>query len=294
METACWLPAITTDRRGMATVTLALPEQSTRWRLMIKGITAETLAGEATDTLVVEKDLFGELKLPASFTDGDQADVIASIHHDTAAKGPVQVTLETTVAGRRSAETKTIETTGSGVQEVSFHVSLSVAKQVGTLSHDSRSRTGEAAEFVLTVTAANGRDQVYRSVPVLPYGAPVYATAGGSADSDATVWVRPPQSMTLQRPALSILIGPTVERSLLDAVLSPPPPCQAATGRIASDVETATSDLMAAIGLQELFGGRDAAPQAEVSRCPHSRRHWPAGGSPRRRRRMELGRRGRP
>ena len=49
----------------------------------------------------------------------------------------------------------------------------------------------------------------------------------------------------------------------MDALLAPPPPCQVEVGRIASDLESATSDLIAALGLQKLFGGRDAAPQAQ-------------------------------
>ena len=92
-ETAYWNPAIVTDKDGKATVTFTLPEQSTAWRLLAKGITADTLAGEAAETLVVKKELFGELKLPPSFTDGDQAEVIASIHNDAVEKGPIEVTL---------------------------------------------------------------------------------------------------------------------------------------------------------------------------------------------------------
>ena len=71
-ETAYWNPSIITGKDGQATVTFTLPEQSTAWKLLAKGITADTLAGEAAEPLVVKKDLFGELKLPPSFTDGDQ------------------------------------------------------------------------------------------------------------------------------------------------------------------------------------------------------------------------------
>jgi len=38
-------------------------------------------------------------------------------------------------------------------------------------------------------------------VPVLAYGMPVFATAGGSATSDTTAWVEAPASMRLPRPA---------------------------------------------------------------------------------------------
>ena len=75
-ETAYWNPSITTGKDGRATVTFAVPERSTAWRLLAKGITTDTLAGEATESLVVKKELFGQLKLPQSITDGDKIDVL--------------------------------------------------------------------------------------------------------------------------------------------------------------------------------------------------------------------------
>ncbi|MGH7140407.1 MAG: alpha-2-macroglobulin family protein, partial [Pirellulales bacterium] len=40
-ETAYWNPAIVTDEDGKATVTITLPERTTAWKLLAKGITAE-------------------------------------------------------------------------------------------------------------------------------------------------------------------------------------------------------------------------------------------------------------
>jgi hypothetical protein len=108
-ETGYWNPAVVTGEDGKATVTIAVPERSTAWKLMAKGITTETLAGEATDELTVKKDLFGQLKLPLSFTDGDQADVLASVHNDAVEEGQIEVTLKTTIAGRTIEEKKTLD-----------------------------------------------------------------------------------------------------------------------------------------------------------------------------------------
>ena len=65
--------------------------------------------------------------------------------------------------------------------------------------------------------------------------------------------------MAFANPTLSILVGPTIERSLLDVLLAPPPACQLEIGRIASDLETAASDLMAAVGLQKMLGAAGSA-----------------------------------
>ena len=92
-EAVYWNPSIVTDKNGCAKVAITVPERSTAWNLLAKGITADTLAGEATESLVVKKDLFGQLKLPQSFTDGDQAEVIASVCNDAIDKGQIEVTL---------------------------------------------------------------------------------------------------------------------------------------------------------------------------------------------------------
>ncbi|MCR4415379.1 MAG: hypothetical protein NUV77_23460, partial [Thermoguttaceae bacterium] len=120
--------------------------------------------------------------------------------------------------------------------------------------------------FDLAVSAGSNRDTARRTVPLLPYGMPVYATASGTATGDATAWVELPQDMPLEAASLQILVGPTVERSLLDIVLAPAPACQVEVFRVASGLDSATSDLLAAIGLQKLVAGtRDAGgPQAQA------------------------------
>ena len=102
--------------------------------------------------------------------------------------------------------------------------------------------------------APGGKADVTRqTVPLKPYGMPVYATRSGAASSDTTAWVEAPKDMTLESPSLQILIGPTVERSLVDIVLGPAPPCQLRIARLASGTETATSDLLASLGIQKML-----------------------------------------
>ncbi|HQU41753.1 MAG TPA: tetratricopeptide repeat protein, partial [Pirellulales bacterium] len=287
-ETAYWNPAIVTDKDGNATVTITLPERTTAWKLLAKGITADTLAGEAEGELVVKKDLFGELKLPLAFTDGDQAEILTTVHNDAVEKGKIEVTLKTTIGGKTVEEKKTIEAE-KGMQEVPFKVELklppdaSVGNALRGVPGDAdkasapkprnategvpyRGAQGEIAEIELTVVAGEKRDVVRRTVPIRPYGMPVFATASGSATSDTTAFVEAPEGMTLESPRLEVIVGPTVEQSLLDALLAPAPMCQFDTLRLASGIDTSTSDLMAAIGLQRLVGATRQAgtPQAEA------------------------------
>ena len=265
-ETGYWNPAIVTDKDGKATVRFHLPETSTAWQLLAKGISLETLAGETTGELTVKKDLFGEMKLPLAFTDGDDAIVPVSIHNTGIKKGKIDVTLKTTIGGKTVTQTKQVDA-AEGISQLSFKVALRRPKEDPKADDKTpvRGNPNITATFELTITAGDQKDVVRRNIPVRPFGAPVYVTAGGAASGDTTVWVESPKDMPISAPALQILIGPTVERSLLDVLFAPAPWCQIETLNYASGLERSTSDLMAALALQKLIGAtREASgPQSQ-------------------------------
>jgi uncharacterized protein YfaS (alpha-2-macroglobulin family) len=266
-ETGYWNPVVMTGADGKATVTLTVPERSTAWKFLAKGLSAETLAGEASDDLTVKKDLFGEIKLPLAFTDGDTAVIPVTVHNDAVEKGRLEVMLRTTIAGRRVEETKTVDVTGKGLQEVDFKAELKRPDELekGRKGEGENGREGEeTVQFELLVRAAGHEDLVQRSIPLRPYGVPVFAAASGSNTSDGTAWVEAPEGMPAESATMQILVGPTVERSLLDIVLAPAPWCQLEIGRLASGLDSATSDVMASLGLQKLLGGSREAGGPEA------------------------------
>jgi uncharacterized protein YfaS (alpha-2-macroglobulin family)/TolA-binding protein len=260
-ETGYWNPAVVTDKAGKATVTLTVPERSTAWKILAKGITTETLAGEAEAELVVKKDLFGELKLPLAFTDGDDANVLVSVHNDALEQGPIEITLKTTIGGKSVEEKKTLTVKNKGLQEMTFKAALRLPEETLADPKDPKKvdpKTTAAPDpttalFELTLVAGDRRDVLRRAVPVQPYGMPVYSTASGTATGDTTAWVEPPKDMKIRGASLQVIVGPTVERSLLDVVLGPVTACGFEMSRISSGLDTATSDLLASLGLQKML-----------------------------------------
>ena len=56
-DTAYWNPKVRTDEKGQATVSVELPDNLTTWRMGARGVTADTLVGEAEVDVVSTKNL---------------------------------------------------------------------------------------------------------------------------------------------------------------------------------------------------------------------------------------------
>lgn len=251
-ETGYWNPSVVTDNAGKATVAVMLPDRSTAWKLLAKGATKETLCGEADASLAVKKDLFGELKLPLAFTDGDDAEIAASIHNHAIDKGTIKVTLKTTVGGKSDVATKTVDVSKQGIEQLTFGQKIRRSAAEGEPSADEML-------IELTVEADGKSDVVRRRLPIQPYGLPVYNISGGSAAADTTAWVEAPANVADDARSLQILLGPTVERSLLDVLFGPATVCQIDNVRLAASLDTATSDALSAIALAKLLSADDKA-----------------------------------
>ncbi|MGC4005430.1 MAG: alpha-2-macroglobulin family protein [Pirellulales bacterium] len=255
-ETGYWNPLIVTDASGVATLKITMPEQSTAWKLTARGVTKDSLAGEAEDSLIVKQDLFGELKLPAVFTDGDEVEVQALIHNDLIDKGTIEVAFRTIIAGKLIEEKKTLNVTSKGIHELTFRTTIKRPTEVDANNVKDQKvdfNSDVPAMFELSIKSGDNEDLLRRAVPIQPYGVPVYAVQGGHATGDTTVWIEPPTGIDWKRPRLQLVLGSSVDRGLLDILLGPSLSCGIDSVRTASGLDAATGDLMAAVALQKLF-----------------------------------------
>ena len=67
-------------------VTFRLPNRSTAWKLQSTGTDTETLTGQSDVEIITKKDLFGEMKTPLAFTEGDKAKVLVEVHNSLVKK----------------------------------------------------------------------------------------------------------------------------------------------------------------------------------------------------------------
>ncbi|MEO1999835.1 MAG: MG2 domain-containing protein, partial [Planctomycetaceae bacterium] len=204
-ETAYWNPAVVTDKRGKASVTFRLPDNSTAWKLRAKGADVDVLAGSADARIITKRDLFGELKTPLAFTAGDKATVLVEVHNSVVKKGkPIQVRLKTTVGEKSTQITRSYKSDGPGIKELSIPIEVPA---------------GDSVAFELTISSGELVESSSRDVVVRPHGVPVFATASGSANQSTIAFVEHDQGLPVHNSELEILVGPSVNRTLLDAVL---------------------------------------------------------------------------
>src|SRR5260370_1116445 len=176
-ETGYWNPRIVTDTEGKATIALRLPDRSTAWKLLSRGINHEALSGETEVEIVSKKDLFGEMKAPLAFTVGDNADVLVEVHNSTVKEGTIDVRFKATIGDKTTELKKSVAVKKTGIEELSFPVEIT---------------GGESAEFELTVSSGDLKDVSTRSAVLVPYGAPVFATASGTAAQNMSVVIQHP------------------------------------------------------------------------------------------------------
>lgn len=92
-DTAAWLPNLFTNKEGIATASIKLPDNLTTWRATVRGITMGTDVGAAINKVISTQDLIVRLALPRFFTVGDDTFISAVVHNYTHEAQPVKLTL---------------------------------------------------------------------------------------------------------------------------------------------------------------------------------------------------------
>lgn len=241
-ELGYWNPTIVTDKDGVAKITFHVPERSTAWTLQARGVDVEAMTGQASVDIVSKKDLFGTLRTPPAFTVGDQATVLVEVHNSTVKTGDeIAVVLRTTIGDATNERRQVVESTGPGVIEIPFPVKID---------------GGNEAKFELSVSSGDLKDSATRLVDIRPFGVTVVATASGSAAQSTIAIVEHDKSMPVQNSKLELLIGPSINRTLLESVLGPDYSIR--SSQATSAVERAISDILGGVSLLKMLQDQKA------------------------------------
>ncbi|MDB5385050.1 MAG: hypothetical protein JWM11_696 [Planctomycetaceae bacterium] len=250
-ETGYWNPLLVTDAQGKATAQLVLPDRSTAWMIRSQGINKVALAGNAETELVTKEDLFAEIQTPMAFVVGDKAEVLIEVHNAVLKDAKVEVKLKTTIGDATTELKKVIDVKEPGVSEVRFPVTITA---------------GDQADFELTVSSGELKDVVQRGVQIEPDGIPVHATAGGISAQNTSFQIKFADNVKAQNPALELYIGPSINRTLLEAVIGGTAGLwERSSYAPKNNIERAVSDVLGGVSLLKMLG------QSRNSNAPEAR-----------------------
>src|SRR5262249_45954145 len=93
-DTAYWAGALTTNKEGVAEVSLKLPDNLTTWKVRAWAMGHGTRVGQGAAEVVTKKDLLVRLQAPRFFMQKDEVVLSANVHNYLKAEKPVKVSLE--------------------------------------------------------------------------------------------------------------------------------------------------------------------------------------------------------
>lgn len=213
LDTAFWQAVVTTDANGEAKVEIKLPDNLTTWRLDARGLTADTLVGQATVDIVVSKDLLIRPNTPRFFVVGDQMQIGAVVNNNTAQDIDATVTLSARGLTLQSPAQQTVKVAANAQVEVTWDVTaedaatadLTFSVEGGGLQDASKPTLGIPPEQLL---------------PIYKFSVPeTTGTAGELSTADARLEaISLPRRFDVTQGNLALEFSPSLAGSLTGAL----------------------------------------------------------------------------
>ena len=210
LETAFWTPNLVTDKKGRGQVTFDVPAQATRWRVIGRGVTPETVVGEGTVKFKAKRDFFLEIKVPRVLTEGDRPRFVVKVHNLTEKTGRARLKLRLRWGERVETFPAELEIKPKGVTENTFPPAPPVpsVKEVKI-----------EAEITASFPHVTFNDLLERSVSVRPWGLEFSDSRSGILSDTSSFELELPPGRTYSKARLTVELGPGIARLLIDEAL---------------------------------------------------------------------------
>ena len=204
-ETAFWNAHVETDANGQASAEFVVPDSLTQWRVTAKGISKDSLAGEAENSFASSRPFWVELQSPPVLQSGDSATISAVVHNDSDAAITANVVLKSSFDGKETSQTAKVQIAARASEEARFEVAIPNARE---------------AKFNVAATGGDERDGEERILLVRAWGIDQTASVSGLAQNDREVEVALPQR-EYSSGKMQITVGPHAPSALLDIAANP-------------------------------------------------------------------------
>jgi len=207
-DLAYWNAMLQTGADGQATISVELPDNLTTWRMSAWAATGETLVGQADVDIISTKDLLVRSVAPRFFVVGDEAELAAVVHNNTAHTLEVDVSFEAEglqISSPLAGQGSRVSVTAGDKAKIVWPVTVEDREEV-TLRFGART-TGLS-------------DAVEITLPVYRYSTPEVVATAGQLKKDGQVLeaaVLPPSYDPTQG-ELSVHIDPSLAAGMVDGL----------------------------------------------------------------------------
>jgi uncharacterized protein YfaS (alpha-2-macroglobulin family) len=203
--TAFYAPSVQTDKNGVATISVKMPDNLTTFRIMAVALDTHKVDrfGKGENQITVRKPLLLRPSLPRFLSVGDRFEAAVMVHNETDKAGTVDVLVRGRNARPESSNRQRVEIPAHGKKEVRFAMRV---ERVGP------------ARIQFAAILDSFTDGVEKQLPVyLPVTTEAFATYGMTAKSVAQP-VSPPKNSRDDYGGLDISFSSTALNGLEDAV----------------------------------------------------------------------------
>lgn len=201
-DTAYWRATLVTDQQGRATVNVLLPDNLTTWRMRAQAMTVDSLVGSAAVDVITNLDLMVRPALPRFFVAGDEPELTAVVHNNTAQRLSVQVEMQATEMQIDQPE-QTVSVPAGGKAPVSWQAVV----------------TGnEVASITVSATGGGLSDAVKLELPILRATSPEVVATSGQVDERVTEQVRVPTLADPDWGAMVVLLEPSLAAGMIEGL----------------------------------------------------------------------------
>ncbi len=163
-------PEIITDKNGRASIVIPMADSITTWRMAMIASTQQGALGTSTSSLKVFQDLFVDLDLPVTLTQGDRVSIPVAIYNYSDSRGDVNLQLQDSdwfaLVDDSGEKSVTVDSARVGSSQFTLE-----AKRIGKFKLTLAARMKGGADHFSNDRADNDRaDIVVREIEVIPNG----------------------------------------------------------------------------------------------------------------------------
>ncbi len=170
-DTAFWAPELITDKDGIATAKVKLPDNLTTWRATVRGVSMSTEVGSCVNKVLSTQDVLVRLALPRFFSEGDHGNVTCIVHNYSEKEQNIKLSVNVS-------------------RQLSTNAPLTAAFKVApekAYRHSWPVTIASAGQAVISVKAVGDTrgDAMEVKLPIRPLGIPAFIAKAGVLTKDS-------------------------------------------------------------------------------------------------------------